>query len=45
MTEKTIEIGIITVPKPEELIASPGERIKPVFRTLSEREIKDYLDL
>lgn len=45
MTEKTIEIGIITVPKPEDLVASPGERVQPVFRTLSEREIRDYLDL
>lgn len=45
MTEKTVEIGIITVPKPEDLIAAPGERIAPVFRKLTERETKDYIDL
>jgi 20S proteasome subunit alpha 2 len=44
MTEKTIEIGIVTVPKPEDLVAMPGERLKPVFRKLNEREIKDYLE-
>lgn len=47
MTEKTIEIGVITVPTPEEL-AEPrigGERVKPVFRKLTEEQVRDYLAL
>lgn len=40
MTEKTIELAVVTVPKPEDLEIKSGERIKPVFRKLTEREIK-----
>lgn len=49
MTEKTIEIGVITVPTLEELEAGKvgGEtgRPRPTFRKLSEEEVKDYLAL
>lgn len=45
MTEKTIEIGVVTVPAPEDLVAPPGERVKPVFRKLTEEEVRDYLAL
>lgn len=48
MTEKTIEIGVITVPSPEELAEGKVEgtgRWKPTFRKLSEEEIRDYLAL
>ena len=48
MTEKTIEIGVVTVPSPEELAAGKVEgtgRWKPTFRKLSEEEIRDYLAL
>lgn len=46
MTEKTIEVGILTVPKPGENDIGPGgDRSKGAFRKLSEREVKDYLDL
>ena len=45
MTEKTIEIGVITVPTPESLVVPPGGRPKPVFRKLTEEEVKDYLAL
>ena len=47
MTEKTIEIGIITVPTAEELAVEPlgGERAKPVFRKLTEEQVRDYLAL
>ncbi|CDZ97589.1 20s proteasome subunit [Phaffia rhodozyma] len=45
MTEKTIEVGVVTVPKAEDLEVRNGERIKQVFRKLTEREIKDYLDM
>lgn len=47
MTEKTIEIGIVTVPTAEELAAVPlgGERAKPVFRKLTEEQVRDYLAL
>lgn len=47
MTEKTIEIGIVTVPTAEELAVVPlgGERAKPVFRKLTEEQVRDYLAL
>lgn len=48
MTEKTIEIGVITVPTQEELEAGKVEgtgRFKPTFRKLTEEEIRDYLAL
>lgn len=45
MTPETIEIGIVTVPTPEQLIVPAGERMKPTFRKLSEEEVKDYLSL
>jgi 20S proteasome subunit alpha 2 len=50
MTEKTIELGVITVPTPEELErhVAAGEnagtmRPKPTFRKLTEEEVRDYL--
>ncbi|KAF5334048.1 hypothetical protein D9611_014817 [Ephemerocybe angulata] len=49
MTEKTIEIGVITVPTPEELEAESPDgitgRVKPTFRKLTEEEVRDYLSL
>lgn len=45
MTEKTIEIGIVTVPSAEDLIVPVGGRPKPTFRRLTEEEVKDYLAL
>ena len=49
MTEKTIEIGVVTVPSPAEIEANKisGEtgRPKPTFRKLSEEEVRDYLSL
>lgn len=48
MTEKTIEIGVVTVPTPEELEAAavgPNVRPKPTFRKLTEEEVRDYLAL
>ena len=49
MTEKTIEIGVVTVPSDAELEAGKvdGEtgRSKPPFRKLSEEEVRDYLAL
>lgn len=49
MTEKTIEIGVVTVPTLEELEAGKigGEtgRPRPTFRKLSEEEVRDYLAL
>lgn len=48
MTEKTIEIGVVTVPAEEDLAAEKVEgtgRPKPAFRKLSEEEVKDYLSL
>jgi 20S proteasome subunit alpha 2 len=49
MTEKTIEIGIVTVPTAAELeleaeIGVNG-RPKPSFRKLTEEEVRDYLAL
>lgn len=46
MTEKTIEIGVITVPSAEDLEAGKIEgtgRTKPTFRKLTEEEVRDYL--
>jgi hypothetical protein len=49
MTEKTIEIGIVTVPTPAELeagvIGGETTRPKPTFRKLTEEEVRDYLSL
>lgn len=48
MTEKTIEIGVVTVPSQAELEAGKVEgtgRFKPTFRKLTEEEIRDYLAL
>ena len=50
MTEKTIELGVVTVPTEEELqafkdsVATAGtSRPKPTFRKLTEEEVRDYL--
>ncbi|KAG9128231.1 Proteasome subunit alpha type-2 [Ceratobasidium sp. 392] len=45
MTEKTIEIGVVTVPTAEELAEVPlgGERAKPVFRKLTEEQTGQQL--
>jgi len=49
MTEKTIEIGVVTVPSPAELeqnnLSAESGRPKPTFRKLSEEEVRDYLAL
>ncbi|KAL5641415.1 hypothetical protein ACGC1H_001779 [Rhizoctonia solani] len=47
MTEKTIEIGVVTVPTAEEIAEVPtgGARVKPVFRKLTEEQVRDYLAL
>jgi len=49
MTEKTIEIGVVTVPTEEDLegwsISSANTRPKPTFRKLTEEEVRDYLAL
>lgn len=49
MTEKTIEIGVITVPTQAELEAAseaePTARPLTTFRKLSEEEVRDYLAL
>jgi 20S proteasome subunit alpha 2 len=49
MTEKTIEIGIVTVPTPSELeergVGGMSDRPKPTFRKLTEEEVRDYLAL
>lgn len=49
MTEKTIEIGVITVPTAEELdaerVGPESGRPKPTFRKLTEEEVRDYLAL
>jgi len=49
MTEKTIEIGVVTVPTPAELEAVSVNvetgRPKPTFRKLTEEEVRDYLAL
>ncbi|TFY65360.1 hypothetical protein EVJ58_g2016 [Rhodofomes roseus] len=46
MTEKTIEIGVITVPTQADLEGGHVEgtgRIQPTFRKLTEEELRDYL--
>jgi len=49
MTEKTIEIGVVTVPTDEDLegwsISSANTRPKSTFRKLTEEEVRDYLAL
>ena len=49
MTEKTIEIGVVSVPSPAELEEDKtGEKyrgLSPPFRKLTEEEVKDYLAL
>lgn len=45
MTEKTIEIGVVTVPTEEDRVAPVGGRVKPSFRKLTEEEVRDYLAL
>lgn len=50
MTEKTIEIGVVTVPSVAELehastLSIETGRAKPTFRKLSEEEVRDYLAL
>lgn len=49
MTEKTIEIGVITVPSLTELeegsVGGVIGRPKPTFRKLTEEEVRDYLAL
>ncbi|KAG6872756.1 hypothetical protein C0995_006958 [Termitomyces sp. Mi166 len=49
MTEKTIEIGVVTVPSISELedgkIGGETGRPKPTFRKLTEEEVRDYLAL
>jgi 20S proteasome subunit alpha 2 len=47
-TEKTIEIGVVTVPSASELAAmdvTDKSRPKATFRKLSHEEIRDYLSL
>ena len=50
MTEKTIEIGVITVPElnqfgEQEKVGGETGRARPTFRKLTEEEVKDYLAL
>jgi len=45
MTEKTIEIGIATVPTAEQMETKSGERLPATFRKLTEAEVRDYLAL
>jgi 20S proteasome subunit alpha 2 len=49
MSEKTIEIGVVTVPTQAELesdmTGGANSRPKPTFRKLTEEEVKDYLSL
>lgn len=45
MTEKTIEIGIATVPTAEQMEIKSGERLPATFRKLTEAEVRDYLAL
>jgi 20S proteasome subunit alpha 2 len=45
MTEKTIEIGVVTVPKADDMVHKSGERLPPTFRKLTEAEVRDYLSL
>ena len=45
MTEHTIEIGVVTVPTPEQMVDKSGERLPATFRKLTEAEVRDYLAL
>jgi len=45
MTEKTIEIGVVTVPSPAELELCDLSRPIPTYRKLTEEEVQDYLAL
>lgn len=50
MTEKTIEIGIVTIPQMTESGEQEKEdgelgRPEPTFRKLTEEEVRDYLAL
>ena len=45
MTERTIEIGIVSVPTAEQMETKSGERLPATFRKLSEAEVRDYLAL
>lgn len=49
MTEKTIEIGVVTVPTPAEIeeakVGAETGRTKPTFRKLTDEEVRDYLAL
>jgi len=45
MTEKTIEIGVVTVPSAGDLEQGGLSRPKPTFRKLTEEEVRDYLAL
>lgn len=49
MTEKTVEIGVVTVPTMAELeegkVGGETGRPKPTFRKLTEEEVRDYLAL
>lgn len=45
MTEKTIEIGIVSVPTAEQMEIKSGERLPATFRKLNEAEVRDYLAL
>lgn len=50
MTEKTIEIGIVSIPQLDESGEQAKEggetgRPRPTFRKLSEEEVRDYLAL
>ncbi|RSH93914.1 Proteasome subunit alpha type-2 [Saitozyma podzolica] len=42
MTEHTIEIGVVTVPTPEQMQEKPGERLPPTFRKLTEQEAVSF---
>lgn len=45
MTEKTIEIGIIGATTTAKVGGGEQEKTMPVFRKLTEDEIRDYLAL
>jgi 20S proteasome subunit alpha 2 len=44
-TERTIEIGVVTVPSASELDGVDKSRPKATFRKLTQEEIRDYLSL
>jgi len=45
MTEKTIEIGVMGTVGVGADTVQPADRAKPVFRKLTEAEVKDFLAL